>query len=66
MHLVVVLKCHVPCCVQAMHLVVCAREKKPMPATLPVNLVPPSKRKSDSSSLKASTPPAVPNVCLIN
>lgn len=45
-----------------MHLICCAREKKPLPSILPPNLVPPSKRKPNVPNVKAGAPPAVPSV----
>ncbi|XP_050990222.1 epidermal growth factor receptor substrate 15-like 1 isoform X4 [Labeo rohita] len=40
----------------AMHLVYAAREKEPVPSTLPTTLIPPSKRKKIAGSLPGSVP----------
>ncbi|ROL51531.1 Epidermal growth factor receptor substrate 15-like 1 [Anabarilius grahami] len=40
----------------AMHLVYAAREKEPMPSTLPTTLIPPSKRKKIPGALPGSVP----------
>ncbi|XDV28284.1 hypothetical protein PO909_031628 [Leuciscus waleckii] len=39
-----------------MHLVYAAREKEPMPSTLPTSLIPPSKRKKIPGALPGSVP----------
>ncbi|KAI2667983.1 Epidermal growth factor receptor substrate 15-like 1 [Labeo rohita] len=41
---------------KAMHLVYAAREKEPVPSTLPTTLIPPSKRKKIAGSLPGSVP----------
>jgi len=47
---------------QALHLVCRAREKEPLPTTLPPDVIPPSKRKSEAVAAKAVSPPAVTSV----
>ncbi len=49
-------KSHIICFLQVMHLVYAAREKEPMPSTLPTTLIPLSKRKKIASALPGSVP----------